>query len=107
MEIRAIREISAGEQLTVCYVNMTEPRKIRAAELRATKHFSCACERCSEPLAASPDMMLEVRNVFPMSAVSTLGTLEFGEGRHWVRLTGGNTAVPCNAIRVDLQGGGL
>ena len=54
-----MRDIKAGEQLTVSYTNITEPRKIRAAELRATKHFVCACERCMEPLAASVDASLE------------------------------------------------
>ena len=54
-----MRDIKAGEQLTVSYTNITEPRKIRAAELRATKHFVCACERCTEPLATSIDASLE------------------------------------------------
>ena len=55
-----MRAIPKGEQLTVSYINPTEPRKIRAMELKATKHFVCACERCTEPIAATPDMMLEV-----------------------------------------------
>lgn len=54
-----MRDIKAGEQLTVSYTNVTEPRKIRAAELRTTKHFVCACERCTEPLATSVDAELE------------------------------------------------
>lgn len=63
-----MRDIKAGEQLTVSYTNITEPRKIRAAELRATKHFVCACERCTEPLATSIDAMLEVSVPFSSRA---------------------------------------
>ena len=61
MEVRVIRDVKKGEQLTVSYVNMTEPRKIRTVELLATKHFICHCERCTEPIEGTPDMMLEVR----------------------------------------------
>lgn len=60
MEVRVIREVKKGEQLTVSYVIMTEPRKIRTVELLATKHFICHCERCTEPIEGTPDMMLEV-----------------------------------------------
>ncbi len=64
-----MRAIQKGEQLTVSYINPTEPRKIRAMELKATKHFICACERCTEPIAGTPDMMLEV-SAFPVLALT-------------------------------------
>ncbi len=69
LEVRAVRAIPKGEQLTVSYINPTEPRKIRAMELKATKHFTCACERCTEPIAGTPDMMLEVgaHSVLPLT----------------------------------------
>lgn len=60
MKVRAVRPIKAGEQLTVSYTNHTEPRKVRAQDLFSTKHFKCACERCSEPLESSVDRYLEV-----------------------------------------------
>ena len=63
-----MRAVSKGEQLTVNYINPTEPRKIRARELKATKSFVCACERCTEPIAGTPDMMLEVKT-FPTMAM--------------------------------------
>ena len=60
MQVRAVRAIAAGAQLTVAYVNLLEPRAVRRAELAATKHFTCACERCSEALVTSSDWLLEV-----------------------------------------------
>jgi hypothetical protein len=61
MRVHAVRAVPAGGQLTVAYVNLLEPRRVRAAELAATKHFTCACERCCEPLAGSSDRLLEAR----------------------------------------------
>ena len=61
MQVRAIRPVAAGEQLTVAYINLMEPRSIRARLLMESKHFSCACERCSAPLETHPDRFLEVR----------------------------------------------
>ena len=52
--------IGAGEQLCVAYVGVMEPRRVRARDLSDSKHFTCACARCTEPLAASTDLCLEV-----------------------------------------------
>jgi hypothetical protein len=67
MRVRAVRAVPVGGQLTVAYVNLLEPRRVRAAELAATKHFTCACERCCEPLAGSSDRLLEARSLAPAS----------------------------------------
>ncbi|KAK9835062.1 hypothetical protein WJX81_008045 [Elliptochloris bilobata] len=67
-----VRPIPAGAQLTVAYVNLLEPRAVRRAELAATKHFTCACERCCEPLETSADRLLEA---VPCRAVGCKGEL--------------------------------
>lgn len=61
MQVRALRDIPVGEQLHVAYVNLTEDRQTRRQQLMHSKHFVCACERCSEPLETSTDRFLEVR----------------------------------------------
>ena len=61
MRVRTVRDMRAGTQLTVGYVNLMEPRAVRHRQLAESKHFLCACERCSEPLAESTDRFLEVR----------------------------------------------
>ena len=60
MQVRAVRPIPAGDALTVAYVGVMEPRAVRARELLESKHFVCGCERCTEPLAQSVDLCLEV-----------------------------------------------
>jgi hypothetical protein len=44
--VRTIRPIAAGEEITVPYIDLLQPRRDRMAELLASKHFLCACERC-------------------------------------------------------------
>jgi SET domain len=47
-EVRAIKSIDEGEQLTVDYVGQTtEPIPQRRRELMITKGFTCECDRCS------------------------------------------------------------
>ncbi len=60
IQIRALTAIAAGEQLTVSYTNLMELRSRRQADLLKSKHFSCACLRCRQPLAQSTDRLLEV-----------------------------------------------
>ena len=60
MQVRALRSIEPGEQLTVSYINLVEDRATRRDLLASSKHFHCACERCSEPLETGTDRFLEV-----------------------------------------------
>ena len=66
MRVRAVVPVAEGEALTVAYINLFEPRKVRARFLATTKHFTCACKRCSAPLASNPDRFLEVRCVISL-----------------------------------------
>jgi len=59
MRARALRDIKSGEQLTVSYVNLFEPRRTRAHQLMEAKHFVCRCPRCSVPLLKARDRFLD------------------------------------------------
>jgi len=59
MRARALRDVSAGEQLTVSYVNLFEPRRTRAHQLMEAKHFACRCARCRGPLLEARDRFLD------------------------------------------------
>ena len=52
VEIVAVRDISEGEEITMCYVEGIEqedcPRVRRQAELRQYYLFDCGCIRCQE-----------------------------------------------------------
>ena len=46
MVVRSLRHIAPGEELTVPYIDLYQPRRDRLIELHTDKHFVCACERC-------------------------------------------------------------
>ncbi|KAF4129026.1 hypothetical protein GN958_ATG21775 [Phytophthora infestans] len=59
MEVRALRDIEEGEEITLSYIDIDKERSERQKELRDTKHFDCQCERCSTPLSESVDRFLD------------------------------------------------
>lgn len=59
MEVRALRDIEEGEEITLSYIDIDKERSERQKELRDTKHFDCQCERCSTPLSESVDRVLD------------------------------------------------
>ena len=50
-EIRLVtsREVSAGEELSICYTGLLLPTHIRQTVFSQTKHFTCGCDRCRDP----------------------------------------------------------
>ncbi|CAI5733824.1 unnamed protein product [Peronospora destructor] len=56
LEVRALRDINEGEELTLSYINIDVERDERREELRKTKHFNCRCERCAALLSESFDV---------------------------------------------------
>jgi hypothetical protein len=51
VELRALRDLSAGEEVTISYVPLCEPLAGRCALLRHHFNFSCACHRCEAETA--------------------------------------------------------
>lgn len=48
LEVRAIREIPAGKEITTNYVDIKKNRSERQTELRDHYYFTCACDRCQD-----------------------------------------------------------
>eukprot|EP00727_Mastigamoeba_balamuthi_P011703 m51a1_g7155 hypothetical protein (391) ;mRNA; f:343257-345021 len=46
LRVVAARDVRAGEELLVSYVDEEQPREQRRAELRRRYHFDCLCDRC-------------------------------------------------------------
>lgn len=42
----AVRDIEAGEELTLSYIDVTLPTRHRQARLKALWNFSCTCKQC-------------------------------------------------------------
>ncbi|OBZ67855.1 SET domain-containing protein 5 [Grifola frondosa] len=67
MTFRALRDISAGEELCVNYVDVLGTRAQRAEELKGAFGFLCACEECAsegEALKESDRRRAAVRRLF-------------------------------------------
>ncbi|KAJ7152676.1 hypothetical protein C8R43DRAFT_476122 [Mycena crocata] len=54
MQVVALREISADEEILTAYVDTTLPRVIRQASLNETYLFSCACNLCASLANVDP-----------------------------------------------------
>jgi hypothetical protein len=50
---RLLRDVEAGEEITITYVDLFATRAARRDELRRRYHFECSCERC-EPACGLP-----------------------------------------------------
>ncbi|CAI5461831.1 unnamed protein product [Closterium sp. Yama58-4] len=71
MVVRATSHIDKGTELCVSYINLYESRESRQQQLLDSKHFICACDRCSEPLALSSDRLLERDSKACLAALSS------------------------------------
>lgn len=49
IEMRAMRALGEGEEVTMSYVDLAQPLKERRAELLSRYCFECACSSCTEP----------------------------------------------------------
>lgn len=47
VSLRALNEIKQGEQIFISYVDPTQPREMRRAELQERYFFLCKCEKCN------------------------------------------------------------
>ena len=59
MSIRVLHSVHQNEELCFSYIDLYQGRESRQEELERTKHFSCNCERCIEPLPASFDRYID------------------------------------------------
>jgi hypothetical protein len=51
-EVRALRRIVPGEEVTMCYIPELEGYSSRQARLRDAYGFTCTCELCQRPMIA-------------------------------------------------------
>lgn len=55
VELRALRKVCEGEELTVSYVDFLDTSAERQRKLRERFHFHCTCQHCSQHI--KDDMM--------------------------------------------------
>ncbi|KAK4571525.1 hypothetical protein RGQ29_030098 [Quercus rubra] len=57
--VRSIKRIKQGEQVTVTYTNLLQPKQMRQSELWSRYRFICCCERCSASPPTNVDHTLQ------------------------------------------------
>ncbi|RHY33701.1 hypothetical protein DYB32_004172 [Aphanomyces invadans] len=50
MVVRTTTYIAPGDEITIPYIDVNQPREARRRQLKQSKHFDCRCERCEMPL---------------------------------------------------------
>ncbi|KAK6115676.1 hypothetical protein DH2020_007945 [Rehmannia glutinosa] len=59
--VRSIKAVNKGEEVTIAYTDLLQPKEMRRAELWSKYRFSCSCKRCGAMPEAYVDNALQVR----------------------------------------------
>lgn len=111
-EFRAMRKITKGEEITVTYIPLDDPKQTRQRALQDRYHFTCTCATCSalpeasdmrrsELSALMGEMMAFEKGNFSLHAVLTSAVMDRGlqlateERLHRIHAEILNTAVKC------------
>ncbi|KAL2489331.1 protein SET DOMAIN GROUP 41 [Forsythia ovata] len=57
--VRSIKAIKKGEEVTIAYMDVFRPKKLRQSELWMKYRFNCGCKRCSAEPASYVDFALQ------------------------------------------------
>ncbi|CAM9587566.1 unnamed protein product, partial [Phaeothamnion confervicola] len=75
MEVRVLRPVAAGEELTVAYIDLLQSTADRQRELLQSRHFECRCARCLQPPPS--DALLAA---FCCASCGEAGVVAYSEG---------------------------
>ncbi|KAH8149607.1 uncharacterized protein LAJ45_06237 [Morchella importuna] len=53
VSVRALREIAKDEEITISYIDNTNPTSRRRSELQGRYFFTCSCQKCVSPATCS------------------------------------------------------
>lgn len=80
-KLYALRTIEPGEEITIFYTDITQPRDIRRAELERNHRFLCTCSHCLPTFTSPSSPSLEDEG---SKALITEGDKTRHELRHWL-----------------------
>ncbi|KAG6408022.1 hypothetical protein SASPL_131024 [Salvia splendens] len=59
--VRSVKSICKGEEVTIAYTDLLQPKEMRQAELLFKHRFSCSCKRCGAWPTSYADYALQAR----------------------------------------------
>ncbi|KAM1030251.1 hypothetical protein TB1_033468 [Malus domestica] len=77
--VRSIKRIKKGEEVTVTYTDLLQPKAMRQSELWSRYRFICSCTRCSASPLTYVDQALE--EIFAVNSNSSSLSLEINFNR--------------------------
>ncbi|XP_015886480.3 protein SET DOMAIN GROUP 41 isoform X2 [Ziziphus jujuba] len=69
--VRSIKRITKGEEVTVAYTDLLQPKAVRQSELWSRYRFICCCRRCSASPLTYVDRALEELSVASLDSLSS------------------------------------
>ncbi|KAJ6774062.1 PROTEIN SET DOMAIN GROUP 41 [Salix purpurea] len=75
--VRSIKRIKKGEEVTVAYTDLLQPKEIRRSELWAKYRFICCCTRCIASPPSYVDHILQEISASNMATSSLSSELSF------------------------------
>ncbi|KAF3445495.1 hypothetical protein FNV43_RR10671 [Rhamnella rubrinervis] len=69
--VRSIKRIEKGEEVTVAYTDLLQPKAVRQSELWSRYRFICCCRRCSASPLAYVDRALEEISIVNLASSSS------------------------------------
>ncbi|KAK9904416.1 hypothetical protein M0R45_000782 [Rubus argutus] len=85
--VRSIRRINRGEEVTVTYTDLLQPKAIRQSELWSRYRFICSCRRCSASPLTYVDRALEEISAVNFNSSRLSSDISFNRDKATERLT--------------------
>ncbi|XP_008237847.2 PREDICTED: protein SET DOMAIN GROUP 41 [Prunus mume] len=85
--VRSIKRIKKGEEVTVTYADLLQPKAMRQSELWSRYRFICSCTRCSASPLTYVDQVLEEISAANFNSSSLSSDINFDRDKATQRLT--------------------
>ncbi|KAL6218209.1 hypothetical protein ACLB2K_011424 [Fragaria x ananassa] len=85
--VRSIKRINRGEEVTITYTDLLQPKAVRRSELWSRYRFMCSCKRCSASPLTYVDRALEDISAFNYNSSRFSSDISFDRDKATERLT--------------------
>ncbi|KAM5562259.1 protein SET DOMAIN GROUP 41 [Rosa sericea] len=86
--VRSIKRINRGEEVTITYTDLLQPKAMRQSELWSRYRFMCSCKRCSASPLTYVDLALEDISAVNFNSSRLSSDISFNRDKATERLTG-------------------
>jgi hypothetical protein len=77
IELRAVRDIKAGEELSICYTDPLDSARERISSLAARYAFLCTCKACTSASSVSDERRMRIAKIQNRLQIEGLNVMPF------------------------------